>query len=215
MKKILSIFTVGLMMGCTSFVFAEEVNISSRRADLVAHYLKKSPARELAVEDFLKMVQEGDVASISLIQNISLFSAKDKFGNNCFHLAKNADTLQALARVIRQLSPAKMKDIFTQLRNERNEMGETPLMAHISYGKSDTFFLLYKGSELDTQIKQVLAVDKGGALAQTAQIRKGVVLALSKDAAGRTVAQTALVNADKPGMSRVINFFKTNASYLF
>lgn len=211
MKKI-------FLMGTLFLLFISCVSAQAqgtRRMRMLQQYTKQTASNAAAVEKFFEMVQKGQTEQIAQLQDVSLLSEKDKFGNNCFHLAKNASTLQALAGVIRRQNPSAMENLLTKLRNERNEMGETPLMAHISYGKADTFFLLYRGSELEMNIRSVQAVDKGGALSQTAEIRKGVVIALSKDMSGRTVAQAALVNANKPGMDRVIRFFKTHAPYLF
>lgn len=215
MKKILFILLVVLFAGSATMAVADDVKPGQRRAQMLQQYVKKNPAAAVSEENFLNMVKEGDVDAISKVQDIALFQANDKFGNNCFHLAPDAATLQALAGVVRRLNPALLEETFSRLRNERNDMGETPLMAHVSYGKAETFFLLYRGSELEMNIRQVQAIDKGGALSSAASIRKGVVVALSKDMSGRTVAQAALANADKPNMSRVINFFRANAPYLF
>ena len=215
MKKTIFILLAVLMTASAAVAVADDVEPGQRRAQMVQQYLNKNAAHTVDADEFLEMVKDGDVDGIASLQDISLLSAKDKFGNNCFHLAKDAATLQALARTVRRLTPQTMDETFAHLRNERNEMGETPLMTHVSYGKASTFFLLYKGSELETNIRQVQAVDKGGALSQTANIRKKVVLALSKDNSGRTVAQAALANISEPGMSRVEAFFKANAPYLF
>lgn len=215
MKKILFTLLAVWMVGLFSVALADEVPAGQRRAQMLEQYAKKAPVRAVSKTDFLNMVKEGKADKLSQVQDISLLNVQDKFGNNCFHLAPDAATLQALAGMVRRVSPALQAETFARLRNQRNDMGETPLMAHISYGKADTFFLLYKGSELEANIRQVQAVDKGGALSATANIRKGVVIAMSKDKSGRTVAQAALANADKPNMVRVITFFRTNAPYLF
>ena len=166
-------------------------------------------------EAFLVAAKEGRKEAIIQMKGSAWLLATDKFGNNCFHLAKDASTLQVLAAAVRRLEPKQSFLIISQLRNQRNNMGETPLMAHINYGKADTFRLLYEGSELASAIREAKAVNTGGALLQVAEIKEGVVLSLAKDNSGRTVAQAALANYNYPGMGEVIEFFRHEASYLF
>ncbi len=216
MKKIISILLVVMVVNFASIVQAE-VRKSTRRSQLVQHYLDKNPAHVSAEATFLQAVSRGDTAFINRVTDSSLFFVEDKFGNNCFHLAKDASTLQALARNIRRLVPAKdQKSSIARLLNGRNHVQETPLMEHINAGKAgSTFFLLYNGSDLALAIEEANKIDKGGALATAAQIKKGIAVGLSKDSGGRTIAQAALDNADKPRMDLVIAFLKRQAPYLF
>ena len=211
MKKIVLFIALISLAGSAAWAGGKQGAAGTRREQLVQNYTAKNPARVAAAEELFRAAREGDVESIARVKNISVLLMQDKFGNNCFHLAKDARTLQALAGVVRQLKPTQAVSIISQLRNQRNRMGETPLMAHINYGKSDTFFLLYKRSDLAAAITQAKGVDKGGALSPTAEIQKGVVISLSKDNSGRTVAQAAKAN----GVTNAVAFFEKNAPYLF
>lgn len=168
-----------------------------------------------SAEEFLSVVRKGDTAAILSVQDAALLQVTDKFGNNCFHLAKDALTLQSLGKVVRRLTAQQAFATINHLRNQRNNMGETPLMAHINYGKTDTFQLLYEGSELAGAIREARSVSMGGSLLPVAEIKQGVVLTLSKDNSGRTVAQAALANRDFPGMESIVQFFDKQAPYLF
>lgn len=169
-------------------------------------------------EQFLQAAKEGNTAFFATLQDASVLKTKDKFGNNAFHLAKNASTVQAIAAAVRRLSEKgeSYYTVLATLRDQRNNAGETPLMAHINYGKTDTFHLLYEGSKLATAVRETKALNIGGALKGVAGI-KGSVIArtLACDNSGRTVAQAARANQDIPGMSRIVQFFEKNASYLF
>ena len=209
MKKIIFVLLVALFVPAVQAVAIEGQTASRREAMLRRYAPKISSAQAL-----LRAAQEGDVSQIATLTQAAFLLETDKFGNNCFHLAKNADTVQALAAAARRLEPNYL-GVIVRLRNQRNQAGETPLMRHINYGKADTFTLLYEGSELAAAVRDARRVDKGGALSATAEIKKGVAISLSKDGAARTVAQAALANAQAPGMNKVVEFFKKNAPYLF
>lgn len=168
-------------------------------------------------DQFLQAAKEGNTAFFTTLQDGSVLKAKDKFGNNAFHLAKNAATVQAIAAAVRRLSGEGFfpYEVLALLRNQRNNVGETPLMAHINYGKTDTFQLLYEGSELAQAIRDTEAINIGGALASVAGIKESVVRSMACDNSGRTVAQAAQVNRLVPGMGHVVQFFEKHAPYLF
>ena len=206
MKKILIMYV--LLGVCVAFpALAENHKITLSRPASVATVSSAS--------DFLAAVQKGDTKALLRVTDASLLHVTDKFGNNCFHLAKNAATVQALARLVRRLETDQAVLVINQLRNQRNHMGETPLMAHINYGQADTFRLFYEGSELAGAIREANAVNTGGALLPVAGIKKGLALSLAKDKSGRTVAQAALANRHMPGMEAVVQFFEQRAPYLF
>ena len=216
MKHILFLLVFALLVPAVQAAPNAPVQAMSRRQIMVQRYSPKAQTEE----QFLEAVRRGDTGVIFSSMQESFLKATDKFGNNCFHLAKDAATVQALAAGIRRL---KSKDAFPEdylsfinyLRNQRNNMGEIPLMTHINYGKADTFQLLYTGTKLAAAIRAARSVDKGGALSATADIKKNVAIALSTDNSGRTVAQAALANREAPEMEKVIAFFEENASYLF
>ena len=211
MKHIL--FLVVFLMTVTSVQAAPTTLADILHRRVVA---TQQPAEITSADDFLAAVSRGDTVVLSHVTDVSFLTATDKFGNNCFHLAKDALTLQTLAAAVRRLVPEDSFNFISNLRNQRNDMGETPLMRHIMYGRTDTFELLYKNSDLARAIRNVQTVDKGGALNLAADVMKTqTVLPLSKDNSGRTVAQAALANRDLPGMASVVRFFEQNAPYLF
>ncbi|MBR4681799.1 MAG: hypothetical protein IKP06_00620 [Elusimicrobiaceae bacterium] len=211
MKKFLIIYAV-LSILCVLPVAAQT---SGKRLYYPSAATEKAAPVISSEKEFLAAAKDGQREAILKLKESAWLLATDKFGNNCFHLAKDAPTLQALAAAVRRLSPEQSFSIISRLRNQRNNMGETPLMAHINYGKADTFRLLYEGSELAGAIREAKSVSTGGALLEVAEIKEGVVLSLAKDNSGRTVAQAAQANYNRPGMSRVVEFFRQEAPYLF
>ena len=220
MKKILCILSMVFLAG--SFVQAEQprtlLTTAQNRTNMVRKYLEKKIERGAMAEKFLTAVKKGNLEEIASIQDLKQVRAKDKFGNNCFHLAPNANTLQAVAAAVRRLAPDQVDQELAALRNGRNQMGETPLMAHINAGRTDTFRLLYEKSELQTLIRAARSVNKGGALADTAQIKQNQAIEASRDNSGRTVAQAAqaMVASQIGGeeMKGIVRFFERQAPYL-
>ena len=209
MKKLLCILLLAFCVPTGLTLCAQAGSLG--RLAMVQKYVKK-----VTSEQFLQAARQADLAVIAQVKDYAVFSATDKFGNNALHLAKNAATVKAIEKAVIQAAGEEVgEEILTQLRNQRNHMNETPVMAHISYGKADTFELLYKGTRLAEAIREVRSVDRGGALTITADIKKANTRALSADKSGRTIAQAALANADKPGMQQIVYFFEANARYLF
>ena len=224
MKKFLFILTGVLIVFGGNIARADDVKISDRRFHMVQNYVKQrllrnNQAKAEQAEQFLKWVQGGteeDLKSIAAVTDISLFSATDKFGNNCFHLAKEPRTFQTLAGTIRKLDPKNYRVIISNLRNGRNDSGESPLMTLIRYGNPKAFHLVFDGSALQAQIHEVQSKDTGGILSEAvASGYKATAIEMSKDNAGQTVAQAAVHNQEKAGMGDVIAFFQKNAPYLF
>ncbi|MBR4592446.1 MAG: hypothetical protein IKO35_04475 [Elusimicrobiaceae bacterium] len=210
MKNIFFVLLIALLVPTVqAATIVDTSSMGPRRLAMIQRYAPK-----MSEENFLKAVREGDIAAIDQLTESRFLLATDKFGNNCFHLAKDAATVQAIATLVRRFEKNYI-NTFNFLRNQRNAAGETPVMTHINYGKTDTFRLLYEGSELATAIRAVNAVDKGGALGHTAEVKKGVAFALSKDNSGRTIAQAAAANILVPGMVDIVQYFENNASYLF
>ncbi len=209
MKKMFWILVIALCVP-TGLMAQTKADHSRGRQAMVAKYSPK-----ITAEHFLQAAAKGDTALIARVQDADLLFAKDKFGNNALHLSKNAVTVQAIAAAVRRLMPGRLSDVLNDLLNERNQSGEIPLMAHINYGKADTFKLLYKGTKLAEAIREAKNADKGGAITIAADIKQTTARALSTDKSGRTVAQAALANINEPGMQEIVFFFQTNARYLF
>lgn len=215
MKHIFFLLVFALLVPAVQAAPVTAEMVSSRRELMLQRYAPKTAITEvLNAEQFLEAATKGDTKTIFSVTDITLFDQTDKFSNNCFHLAKDEATLQALAAVIRRLDEKNSHQIIRQLRNQRNAMGETPLMRQINLGKAQMFEPLYRGSELAQSIRQTRSVNKGGALAIPTKIKEGITKSLSKDNSGRTVAQAALANINEPGMDKVVAYFEENAPYL-
>ncbi len=209
MKNILFILIACLLVTVVNAAPAAEGSSSSRRAELIQLYNQK--------DLLLTAAKNGDLPRLNELgakaRGASFFLVTDKFGNNVFHLAKDAQTVQTIAYWIRQ-SDNKVADTIATLRNQRNQFGETPLMMHINYGKTDTFQLLYAGSQLEKAVRDAKSANNGGAMSVTAGIKNGIVRSYASDNSGRTVAEAARANSQVAGMEKVIAFFEKNAPYL-
>lgn len=207
MKKIFILFlsVCMVLIGFSPVLSAKE---TGRREVMLSKYL---PIR--TEQDLLQAVANGNLYTLRTLEDSSLLTATDKFGNNCLHLAKDATTLKVLTERI-QVVADKGEATLKHLRDQRNHAGETPLMAHINMGQADTFMLLYQGSSLENSIHQAQQT-KQGALRVIFNIKKAIVLENSKDNSGRTVAQAAKANAQAANMQHVIRFFQIEAPYLF
>ena len=211
MKNIFLVLLMFVMIPVANAATALEADVTARRLEMIERYAPKITSKDT----FLRAAKEGNIAAIAQLQDESVLKATDKFGNNCFHLAKDAQTVQAIAGSVRRLKGEDFINTINHLRNQRNEMGELPVMRHINYGNAETFRLLYEGTRMAWAVKQARAVDKGGALRPAAEVKKSIAVAWSKDNSGRTIAQAALANHKNPGMSYVVHYFKVHAPYLF
>ena len=100
----------------------------------------------------IKLARQGDARTlVSLSQypaDGKFLMVTDKYGNNLFHVAKNADTVQAVASLIRRYYGAKTAQKIAQLVDARNKLGETPLLAQINAAHADTFRPIYAYTSL-------------------------------------------------------------------
>ena len=95
----------------------------------------------------IKLARQGDVKTLLNLANYPLSGqfllATDVYGNNLFHVAKNADTIHAVSSLLRHFYGAKALQKITQLANAANQLGERPLNAQINAAHADTFRPLY------------------------------------------------------------------------
>ncbi len=99
----------------------------------------------------IKLARQGDVKTILQAKAATsgkFLLVKDAYGNNVFHVAKNADTVQAIASLLRHFYAGQTSLQITALVDARNAQGETPLLAQINAGHADTFIPLYTYSTL-------------------------------------------------------------------
>ncbi len=100
----------------------------------------------------LKLARQGDVKTLQSLAEYpstgKFLLATDKYGNNLFHVAKNANTVQVLSSLIRQYYGAKAPRQIEQLANTKNKLGETPLHAQINAAHADTFRPIYRYTSL-------------------------------------------------------------------
>lgn len=225
MKKILFILMAVLIVSAAYAAPRAEI-ASQRRWNMVEKYVSRAiTASDLDKENefgdtpVFAAAKKGDVQALLNMQNKTnngaflLKTGKD--GNNVFHVARNAETFQALARLIRHFYPTEYKAKIHLLMNQRNQLNEMPVQTQINYGHADTFFLAYSYTDLADKIKSVKAkLDKGGLVAEVAQAEVAEVFAQSQDASGRTLAQAARDNHAAAGMDKVVDFLATQAPYL-
>ena len=100
----------------------------------------------------IKLARQGDTKTLHQIAHSSnaatILGAQDSYGNNLFHVAKNADTVQVIAALIRQAYGTKAPTQITAMVDQKNKLGETPLHAQLNAGHADTFRPLYRHSTL-------------------------------------------------------------------
>ena len=100
----------------------------------------------------IKLAREGDVKGLlkqaQSETNGEFLKVQDKYNNNLFHVAKNADTVQAVAALIRKFYGVKAPTQIETMVNQRNSFQETPLLAQINGGHADTFRPIYTHSLL-------------------------------------------------------------------
>lgn len=100
----------------------------------------------------IKFARQGDIEKLlgaaEHKTDGEFLKAQDHYKNNLFHVAKNADTVQAIAALIRRFYGAKASAQIKAMVNQRNSLDETPLLAQINAGHADTFRPLYAYSVL-------------------------------------------------------------------
>ncbi len=100
----------------------------------------------------IKLARQGDVKTLQSLTQYptdgKFLLATDTYGNNLFHAAKNADTVQAVASLIRHYYGAKASHKIAEMVDARNKLGETPLHAQINAAHSDTFRPIYAYTSL-------------------------------------------------------------------
>lgn len=100
----------------------------------------------------IKLARQGEVQTLlSLTQYPSegkFLFATDKYGNNLFHVAKNADTVQAIASLVRRFYGNNASKQIARLADTPNLLGERPLNAQINAAHADTFRPIYTYTSL-------------------------------------------------------------------
>lgn len=216
MKNILFILIACLLGTMVSAASAETGSVS-RRNVMIKLYSQQRRRAEMG-EAFLEAVKKGDVQTIraleSRAQDGAYLLAVDKFGNNAFHLAKDAPTLQVVARSIRNLYKQEFPAKIIALKNQPNHSGATPAVQTVLDLKADKFFVLLENSALQESIRRVKSLSKGGALDVAASALAGEVVKQLQIADGFTVVDFARANEQAEGMDKVVSFFNENVPYL-
>lgn len=95
----------------------------------------------------IKLARQGNVSTLQSLAKYPLSGkfllVTDPYGNNILHVAKNADTVQALASLLRHFYGPQAAQKITRLANATNKLGERPLNAQINAAHADTFRLIY------------------------------------------------------------------------
>lgn len=216
MKNILFILIACLMVTMVKAAPNAETSFS-RRAFLIQFYNQQKQTAELG-EAFLASVKKGDVQSLAELEarakDGSYLMATDKFGNNAFHLAKDAVTVQAVARSIRHLYKDNFPNKILALKNQTNESGATPAVQAVLDLRPGKFLVLLDKSDLQQDILKVKSLRKGGALTVAAEAEQAKVVAGVQLADGYTAVDFARANSQVDGMDQVLAFFAENAPYL-
>ncbi len=151
----LAVFSVGLI---PPFAHASPIpnleqrintSIAAQSAPRIQTYFAAPDERGTPL--IIKLARQGDVRGILQAKSADggqFLIATDSYGNNVFHAAKNADTVQVIASLIRQFYGAQAPRQIAALVDARNIQGETPLLAQINAGHADTFSPLYAHSTL-------------------------------------------------------------------
>ena len=154
---------------------------------------------ELASEGKIDLLMEG-----AKYQSSGEFLLlEDSNGNGVFHVARNANTVQALAGLFRKFYKEKASQQMSIMINKRNKPGETPLMAQINNVHADTFWPIYNSSLLKQEsetVKYQLASQQNMGAAIAAPNKAYYckrIRQLASDKAGRTLWQMA--QAQAPG----------------
>lgn len=163
---------------------------------------------------FLKLARQGDTQILrqaaQTVASGDFLLAKDRYGNNMFHVAKDAATIQVLASLVRQFYGSQTLKIIHQLADERNRLGETPLMAQINAGHADTFRPLYtyttlkvKNDAVNNQVLRWQGMDENIIRQNRADYCEEVINLSSAN--GRTLLQAAQDQVPyNPAMGRVV-----------
>ena len=100
----------------------------------------------------IKLAREGNIKELSKQAQQEttgeFLQVRDKYNNNLFHVAKNADTVQVIAALVRKFYGAKAPAQIETMVNQNNALNETPLLAQINAGHVDTFRPIYTYSLL-------------------------------------------------------------------
>ncbi len=233
MKNIIFILIACLAV---TFVSAQEtpfpqMDVNSKRAQMVRRYVTASVASrklsnsELTQENeygntrLFQAALEGDVSSLLKLSSLAgsgdFLLQKGKNGNNVFHVARNVETVQAVASLVRHFYDKKSGEVIRRLMNEKNDLGETPALMQLGYARAEVFLVLFKYTDQYDQMLDLKGrLAAGGLVADLAEGEKQDFIKSVTDASGRTMAQVALDNSSLPGMDRVIRFFEENAPYL-
>ncbi len=95
----------------------------------------------------IKLARQGNIHTLQGLTKYPLTGkfllVTDSYGNNILHVAKNADTVQALALLLRHFYGAQATQKITRLANATNKLGERPLNAQINAAHADTFRPIY------------------------------------------------------------------------
>lgn len=161
----------------------------------------------------IKLARQGDVKTLQSLAQYptdgKFLLATDAYGNNLFHAAKNADTVQAVASLIRHYYGAKAPRKIAQMVDARNKLGETPLHAQINAAHADTFRPIYRYTSLkkknDTarnQLARLQGADERIYAQHKAIYCQGIIAAGSAN--GVTLLQAAQAQVPyHPQMARV------------
>ncbi len=155
MNKIFTIFVLTFLSLCAIRVAQAEPLASQRVANRVESVVtggQLTATNAFGTPLVMELARKGDIETLRTLAEVtpdkSFLDAHDKYNNNLFHVAKDARTVQFISALIRQADGAKAYQRLSKMANQRNTLDETPLLAQINAGHTDTFHLLYRSSTL-------------------------------------------------------------------
>lgn len=161
----------------------------------------------------IKLARQGDIKTLQSLTQYSkdgkFLLATDTYGNNLFHVAKNANTVQAVSSLIRRYFGAKAPRQIAEMVDAQNKLGETPLHAQINAAHGDTFRPIYtytslkkKNDIVRNQLTRLYGTDERIFAQHKAIYCQGIVSAASAN--GVTLLQAAQAQISyNPQMAQV------------
>ena len=164
MKKVFYVLMLWILAVCPVVIQAHpdldvqlQLILTSQTAPGISKWL--SAADKSGTPRVIALARQGDISSLTELgtraDSGKFLLVQDFYGNNIFHVAKNAETLQVLASLIRQHFGVESTETIRTLADQRNGLDETPLHAQISAGHTDTFRPLYAYTTLKYQNNRV------------------------------------------------------------
>ena len=186
-KHLILIISIGLF---ASNVFAQ---VNTAQKPLVRATQTQAPSFEDPI--IIRLSREGNLKELRILlaqafhlnrntdQISALLQQRDKHGNNALHVAASAEVFDFLAKAAGNMKEERL--------SQKNQAGETPWMAWLTYDKAALFMKRFPSSSLRQKLESVREELKTtGANLMVAEIKKNALLQ-ECSAGGQTMWQRA------------------------